>query len=84
MKSTSLLAFILFLPVICSAETPRVVVASNMTHAIKEIGDQFIEQEGIDIKFSFGSSGNFTQQILQGAPYDIFLSADKKYAWDAG
>ena len=61
-----------------AAETPLMAVASNLTQAMTEIADHFQASSGIKVKLSFGSSGNFTRQILQGAHYQLFLSADKK------
>lgn len=61
------------------AETPLVAVASSMTHAIKEIAEKYREKEGKNVKLTFGSSGNFTRQIQQGAPYNVFLSAAENY-----
>ncbi len=54
-------------------------VASNMSHAITDIARYFQQETAIRPKLTFGSSGNFTQQIIQGAPFKIFLSADEKY-----
>lgn len=62
-----------------AAQPPLVAAASNMTRALSEIAGRFEKQSGIKVKLSFGSSGNFARQILQGAPYQIFLAADKKY-----
>lgn len=62
-----------------SADTPLVAVASNMTHAMKDIAEKYRDKEGENVKLTFGSSGNFTRQIRQGAPYDVFLSAGKTY-----
>ncbi len=62
-----------------SAETPLVAIASNMTHVMQEIADQYRKDSHEQIKLTFGSSGNFARQIQQGAPYDIFLSAAGKY-----
>lgn len=61
------------------AETPVVAVAANMTHVMTEVADQYQAKTGKQIKLTFGSSGNFTRQIQQAAPYTLFLSADKKY-----
>jgi len=62
-----------------AADSVLVAAASNMSTTMTEITDQFEKQSGIRVKLSFGSSGNFTRQILQGAPFQIFLSADKNY-----
>lgn len=62
-----------------TAETPLVAVASNMTHVMKEITGKYRETNGKKVRLTFGSSGNFTRQIQQGAPYDIFLSAAENY-----
>ena len=63
-----------------TAEAPVIAVAANMTYAMTELIEQFQAQTGGRIRVSYGSSGNFTRQLLQGAPYELFLSADKKYA----
>lgn len=56
-----------------------VAVASNMNHAMTEIIQRFEEISGNRVVTSSGSSGNFTRQILQGAPYQLFLSASYSY-----
>ena len=50
-----------------------------MSHAISEIARSFEQDSGIRPRLTFGSSGNFTRQLIQGAPYKVFLSADKRY-----
>lgn len=60
-------------------ETPVIAVAANLSHPLAEISNRFEAETGIRVRLSFGSSGNFTSQIRQGAPYELFLSADRKY-----
>ncbi len=57
-----------------------VAVAANFTAPAKEIADQFKAQTGHTVDLSFGASGQFYAQITQGAPFDIFLSADSERA----
>ena len=54
--------------------------ASDLTFAFKDIAEKFREQTGDVVKLSFGSSGNFFSQIQNGAPFDLFFSADISYA----
>jgi molybdate transport system substrate-binding protein len=55
----------------------RVAVAANFTDAAKEIGALFGKSTGNNAVFSFGSTGQFYTQITQGAPFEVFLSADQ-------
>ncbi|MEM7725537.1 MAG: molybdate ABC transporter substrate-binding protein [Cyanobacteria bacterium P01_A01_bin.45] len=57
-----------------------VSVAASMQDAIKEVGKAY-EQKNIKVKITnnFASSGTLTQQIKQGAPVDIFISANKNF-----
>lgn len=57
-----------------------VAAASDLNFALREIASEFERQTGHQVKLSTGSSGNFYAQILNGAPFDLFLSADREYA----
>src|SRR3954468_9032427 len=54
----------------------KVAVAANFTETAKEIATKFKAKTGHDATLSFGSSGQFYTQIANGAPYEVFLSAD--------
>ncbi|KHE91093.1 MAG: molybdate ABC transporter substrate-binding protein [Candidatus Scalindua rubra] len=57
-----------------------IAAASNLRFAMHEICQDFQEENSsIHTKVAYGSSGNFFAQIKQGAPFDIFFSADTKY-----
>jgi molybdate transport system substrate-binding protein len=47
--------------------------------AFQEIGRQFEQQEGTKVTFNFGSTGQLTQQIEQGAPVDLFAAANVSF-----
>ena len=53
--------------------------AASLTHALSEVGARFEAAHGHTVSFSFGSSGTLTRQLLQGAPFEIFLSADETF-----
>jgi molybdate transport system substrate-binding protein len=57
---------------------PLVAAASNLAPALTEIADRFERSAGVRVKLSYSSSGNIARQILQGAPFHLFISADKK------
>jgi molybdate transport system substrate-binding protein len=56
-----------------------VAAASDLSFPIKEIISQFEQQTGHRVKLMLGSSGNFQAQIANGAPFDVYLSADVDY-----
>ncbi|MBA2690133.1 MAG: molybdate ABC transporter substrate-binding protein [Burkholderiales bacterium] len=62
-----------------AAGAPLVAAASDLKFALEEIGQHFTAQTGKVVKLSFGSSGNFRRQIAEGAPFEIFFSADEHY-----
>ena len=62
----------------------NVAVAANFTDAAKEIGSAWEKKTGNKAVFSFGATGQLFTQISQGAPFDIFLSADQTTATKAG
>ena len=70
-----------------AAGQTQVAVAANFTAPAKEIAALFKAKTGDEALLSFGASGNFYTQIAQGAPFQVFLSADAdrpKAAIDAG
>lgn len=62
-----------------SAEEIAVAAASDLNFAIKEVIGEFEKQTGHRVKLSLGSSGNFYAQLQQGAPFDLYFSADIGY-----
>jgi molybdate transport system substrate-binding protein len=60
-----------------AAET-KVAVAANFAEPAKAIAARFRTRTGHDASLSFGSSGQFYAQIANGAPYEVFLSADRE------
>ncbi len=61
------------------ASEVSVAVASNFTAPAQRLAELFQKETGHTVKLSFGSSGKFTTQIQQGAPFDVFLSADEQH-----
>ena len=61
------------------AEDIVVAAASDMTFAIREIIEDFESSTPHTVRLSLGSSGNFFTQIQNGAPFDVYLSADINY-----
>jgi molybdate transport system substrate-binding protein len=53
--------------------------AADLSAALKEIGNSYERKTGVRLKLSFGSSGMLTQEIQNGAPFDVLLSADMDY-----
>ncbi|MGD0907584.1 MAG: molybdate ABC transporter substrate-binding protein [Candidatus Acidiferrales bacterium] len=62
-----------------SCGTISVAAASDLVYAINEIAGNFEKATGCTVRVSAGSSGNFLSQIENGAPFDIFFSADIEY-----
>ncbi len=56
----------------------QVAVAANFTDTAKEIATAFEKKTGNHVVMTFGSSGAFLSQIEQGAPFEVFLSADEE------
>jgi molybdate transport system substrate-binding protein len=61
------------------AQSLKVAVAANLQAVIKVLGQDFKQKTGIQIEPIVGSSGNLVTQIKNGAPYDVFLSADMNF-----
>ena len=62
-----------------AAQSLTVAAASDLQSALPAIVAQFEKDTGQQVRLTFGSSGNFFAQIENGAPFDIFLSADIDY-----
>ena len=58
---------------------PHVAAAADLQFALPELVAAFTRNGGAPLRLSFGSSGNFARQIVQGAPFELFLSADETY-----
>jgi len=69
------------LPAQRAAEEHQVTVAAaaDLLTALKEIAAAYQKRTGVEVKLSLGSSGALTQQMENGAPFDVFFSADTDY-----
>jgi molybdate transport system substrate-binding protein len=74
----ALLAFLLF-SICVTAQEITVAAAADLSTALPEIAAAYTKQTAQPVKLSFGASGNLTTQIQNGAPFDLFFSADESY-----
>jgi molybdate transport system substrate-binding protein len=68
----------------CGAGAPprrqvRVAAAADLNAALGDLVARFSASHSVDVGVSYGSSGNFVAQLISGAPFDLFLSADVSY-----
>ncbi len=61
------------------AQSLHIAAASDLQFALNDLASQYEKQSGAKIAVTFGSSGNFFAQIENGAPFDLFFSADISY-----
>jgi molybdate transport system substrate-binding protein len=61
------------------ADEVLVAVSANFTGAARAIAVQFEQQTGHILKISYGSTGKLYAQIVNGAPFEVFLAADSKH-----
>src|ERR1039457_263141 len=56
-----------------------VAAAGDMSAVLPRLAESYTKKTGQAVKLSFGSSGNLTNQTRNGAPFDVFFSADEEY-----
>lgn len=79
MKCFLLSLLLLFLAVTPAvAEQVLVAVAANFVPPFREVAMEFEKATGHNVQVASGSSGNFYTQIKNGAPFDVFFSADNE------
>jgi molybdate transport system substrate-binding protein len=61
------------------APSLTIAAAANLTEAFAEIGSRFTNETGIRVVFSFGATADLARQIENGAPFDVFASADSEH-----
>jgi molybdate transport system substrate-binding protein len=66
-------------PSFATAQAAVVAAAANLNFALTEIADQFARDRGTRVDLVFGASGTLTRQIQDGAPFELFLSADEEF-----
>jgi len=81
-KATTSIYMLLFFTLLLMApatrsETIHIAVAANFTDAAGVLATRFEAQSGHNVKLSFGSTGKLYAQISHGAPFEVFLAADK-------
>ena len=57
----------------------KIAAASDLNFAFKDLVAEFEKKTGDRVKLTLGSSGNFYSQIENGAPFDLYFSADIRY-----
>jgi molybdate transport system substrate-binding protein len=62
-----------------SAQTLRIAAAADLQYVLTDLSAQYEKQTGVKLAITYGSSGSFFAQIQNGAPFDLFLSADLDY-----
>jgi len=71
--------FFLLTGIFATAQEIVVAAAADMSAVLPQVAAGYTKKTGQAVKLSFGSSGNLTSQIRNGAPFDVFFSADEQY-----
>ncbi len=66
---------------LAQTDVPAIAAASDLKFAVEEIALHFRADTRRELRLSFGSSGNYFQQIAQGAPFQLFMSADENFVF---
>ena len=66
-------------PTDARASELKIAAAADLTYAFKDVTARFEKQTGNKTRLTYGSSGNFFSQIQNGAPFDLFFSADVSF-----
>jgi molybdate transport system substrate-binding protein len=75
----------IFAVLVCSAQpvhaqkAPIVAAAADLRFALESIAERFAGESGRRVELVFGSSGTLTRQAIDGAPFELFLSADEAF-----
>lgn len=80
-RRTRQIAFlaVIFISRLCAAQI-TIAAAADLQFAMQEISTKFEKESGKTVNVTYGSSGNFFQQLENGAPFDMFFSANLDYA----
>ncbi len=79
-RTALVLSALLVVTTVRAAESVSIAAAADLTYCLDDINAAFKKAHpGADLKVSSGSSGNFTTQIKNGAPFEVFLSADVSF-----
>jgi molybdate transport system substrate-binding protein len=70
---------VLFLTAGVGAQTIRVAAAADLQYALADLASQYEKHSPAKLAITYGSSGNFYAQIQNGAPFDLYFSADVSY-----
>jgi molybdate transport system substrate-binding protein len=68
-------------PATRAQEGPLIAAASDLQFALDEVVGRYSAETGRPVRLTFGSSGNFARQIEQGAPFELYLSADEDFVF---
>jgi molybdate transport system substrate-binding protein len=79
-RPIQLACFALVFSQLCFAQEITIAAAADLQFAMQDIGAQFQKATGKNVKLIYGSSGAFFQQLQNGAPFDMFFSANLDYA----
>src|SRR5690554_2416112 len=79
LKTISIAAILILWGINTACADVTVYAAASLTNALTDIGKAFKAAHNIPVKFSFASSSALAKQIEQGAPADVFASADTKW-----
>jgi molybdate transport system substrate-binding protein len=80
-KLLFLLLFIVPFGARAQVDAPAIAAASDLKFALEDIVTRFRADTRREVRLSFGSSGNYFRQIGQGAPFQLFLSADEDFVF---